>query len=55
MAGFGLRGDGGFGSGVDATGRSEAARKQIPAGLQDRTATSGAEAGVCGLEDRGQG
>lgn len=55
MAGFRLRGDGGFGSGVDAAGRSKAARKQVPACLQDRTAAGGAEAGVRGLEDRGQG
>lgn len=55
MARLGLRGDGGFGSRVDATGRSAAARKQVPAGLQDRTAASGAEAGVRGLEDRGRG
>lgn len=53
MAGFGLPGDGGFGSGVDATGRSEPARKQVPSSLQDWAAAGGAEARVRGPEEGG--
>lgn len=56
-AGFGLRGDSGFGSGVDgATGRSKAARtREVWASPQDLAVTGRAEARARGREDGGWG